>query len=237
MSYKLGNFETALLAELRLGLPPLFYFNLVEVKDDWGFVLKLHSFFEGTLTRVIQHRLHIKPNSRERLAPRDTFVSRVYLADRLNLLEPEFKAFLLELNRIRNDICHNIRYIDLNLKSYVHDLSDADFKRTARSLGVGFKNIPITQDVISFFRLRLPKSCAIRPANTCREFFWSLSPKATLWNSGLITLDLLSLHWHFENDGQANDLSIEAKLQDLLLDPKILDYKRKLQKQFPEAGI
>jgi hypothetical protein len=105
MSIALGNFETSLLAELRLGLPPLFYYRLVEIKDDWGFVLKLHSFFEGTLTSLIQHKLRCRKNSRETLAPRDTFVSRVYLADRMKLLEPDYKAFLLGLNRLRKTVC------------------------------------------------------------------------------------------------------------------------------------
>jgi hypothetical protein len=35
------QFESILLAELRLGLPPLFYWQLREIKDDWAFILKL----------------------------------------------------------------------------------------------------------------------------------------------------------------------------------------------------
>ncbi len=237
MSIALGNFETALLAELRLGLQPLFYYRLMEVKDDWGFVLKLHSFFEGTLTHLIQDKLRRRKDSREILMPRDTFVSRVHLADRMKLLEPDYKAFLLGLNRLRNDICHNIRYIDFSLRSYVDGLSDADFRATARSLGAGFKNVPLAEFPASSF-FQLPKVLTIRRINTVREFFWNISPRALLWNSGVWTLDLLSLHWHFEDDGQAIrwDSEIEAKLQDLLLDPKVLDYKRKLHKRFPEAG-
>ncbi len=232
----MGTFETALLAELRLGLPPLFYYRIVEIKDDWGFVLKLHSFFEGPVTAVIEDKLHTRKNVRETLIPRDSFVSRVYLADRLKLLEPDFKNFLLELNRLRNDITHNIRYIDFSLRRYVDNLSDAQFRKTAACLGAGFKNLPFAK--CPEFASAFPRIGKDRHINTVREFFWKLSPRACLWNSGVWTLDLLSLHWHFEEEAGSirKDTELEAKLQDLLLDPAVLGYRRKLQKRFPEHG-
>jgi hypothetical protein len=142
MSHDFGTFEATLLAELRVGLPPLFYTRLLDITDDWAFVLKLHSFFEGTLTRLLQEKLALR-SSREILTPRDTFVSRIHLAERLNLLEPDYRAFLLGLNRLRNDITHNIRFIDFDLRRYVDALSDSDFRRTAYALCAGFKNVSV----------------------------------------------------------------------------------------------
>jgi hypothetical protein len=154
----------------------------------------------------------------------------------MKLLEPDYKDFLLGLNRLRKDVCHSIRYIDFSLRRYVDGLSDAEFRATARSLGAGFKDAPIAQFPVSSFSL--PKSRTTRHVNTVRECFWNLSPRASLWNSGAWTLDLLSLQWHFEDDGQVirRETDIEGQLQDLLLDPKVLDYRRKLHKRLPEAG-
>ncbi len=191
--------EMELLAELRLGLPPLFYCRLVETQDDWGFVLKVHSFFEGTLTMVIQHKLQLQKGMCESLTPRDSFVSRVHLANRLNILEPDFKAFLLGLNQLRNEITHNVRYLDFSLRSYVDGLSDAEFRRTAFSLCVGFKNVPLAEAPASISALRRPASS--RHLRTMREWFWDLHPRFSIWNAGVPTLDLLSLQLHFEREG------------------------------------
>ena len=251
---RLGTFETILLAELRVGLPPLFYTGLLDVADDWSFILKLHSFFEGTLTKLLEEKLKAGIGLHESVTPRDSFVSRVHLAERLSVIEPDYRAFLLALNRLRNDITHNIQFIDFELAEYVDDLSDSDFRRTAVALCAGFKNIKadalpalleasagshvsVTDRELGL-RLRdaLQKERKVRPARdlrTVREFFWHQNPKLSLWYAGVWTLDLLSLHSLFEDccktGFRLTESDAEAKLQDLLLDDNVLAYKRKVE--------
>jgi hypothetical protein len=54
-----GSFNLILLAEHRLGIPPLFYFKLIEIKDHWAFVLKLHALFEGTIQRLLEEKQNL----------------------------------------------------------------------------------------------------------------------------------------------------------------------------------
>jgi hypothetical protein len=219
-----------LLAELRVGLPPLFYYRLIEIPDDWGFVLKLHAFFEGTLTRLLQDKLRLRTLCRESLTPRDSFTSRVYLASRMDLIEPDYRAFLLALNRLRNDITHNVRYLDFKLRHYVDNLSDTDFRRTAVMLGAGLKNVP-ADSIPLLANWTSPKSTRQRHFRTAREQLWHNLPRFSLWCAGLMTLDLLALHFHFEKSGGtwSAEPDIEAKLQDLLHDPAVLAYRRKVE--------
>jgi hypothetical protein len=231
MSLTAGEFETALLAELRLGLPPTFYYRLVEIEDDWAFVLKLHSFFEGALTQLLREKLRLRPHAQECLTPRDSFTSRVHLASRMKLMEPDYSGFLLGLNRLRNDITHNIRFIAFDFRSYVDGHSDVEFRRTATSLCAGFKNV--SADV--FPKQLTPKNARSRQCRTVREVFWHLSPKLSIWKAGVWTLDLISLHFHFEWSGDtvAVEPDTEAKLQDLLHDPAVLEYRRRLSELWP----
>lgn len=226
MSLKLGTFETALLAELRVGLPPLFFVRLIEIDDDWAFVLKLHSFSEGILTRLLQEKIRLRTQCGENLTPRDSFVSRVHLAFRMNLLEPDFRGFLIALNRLRNDITHNIRFMDFDLRRYVDGLSDSDFRRTAVTLCAGVKNLPA--DSIPLPKQPSPASTRQRHCQTVREQIWHLFPRFSLSYAGLWTLDLLSLHFHFEISGDkwSAEPDIQAKLQDLLHDPVVIEFRR-----------
>lgn len=264
MGLSFGTFETILLAEMRVGLPPLFYTRLLDINDHWGFVLKLQSFFEGTLTKLLQEKLALRPNLREGMTQRDSFVSRVHLAERMGLIiDRDYRAFLLALNRLRNDITHNIRFIDFDLQNYVDSLSDSDFRRSAAALAAGFKNLPLGDFVAMMAggqnsgaapakqqegRAReadlqlMYGLCASFPApqetrrhreqRTAREFFWHFAPKLSLWYAGVWALDLLSLHFHFEPGPTPGTFHAEAdmaaKVQDLLLDPAVLEYKRKL---------
>ena len=137
------QFESILLAELRLGLPPLFYWQLREIKDDWAFILKLHALFEGALTKLLFEKLAIRKIKHERLTPYDSFFSRVELAERLKLVLPEYKKYLLALNHLRNQITHNIRFINLQLSKYYDSVPESDFRRAARELGIGYENISV----------------------------------------------------------------------------------------------
>ena len=51
------TFESVLLAELVVGLPPLTFYNLIGERDDWCFILKLHAIMECALTRLLEKRI------------------------------------------------------------------------------------------------------------------------------------------------------------------------------------
>jgi hypothetical protein len=177
-------------------------------------------------------------------------------------MEPDYGAFLQALNRLRNDITHNIRFIAFDLQRYVDDLSDKEFSRSAGALCAGFKDVPMRDYVAMIEDERAKKKSehagsSIAPADremasrslaslsgpsktkrekpprTVRELFWQSAPKQSLWYAGVWTLDMLSLHLHSEGypDPKAFcfDSDLEAKLQDLLHDPAIIDYKRKVE--------
>jgi hypothetical protein len=70
-----------------------------------------------------------------------------------------------------------------------------------------------------------------RKLTTVREFFWHWSPRLSIWNAGVWTLDMLSLHFVFEGVNTEKvrvDPELEARLQDLLHDPAVLAYKRRI---------
>ena len=227
MALKANLFETSLLAEHRLRVPPLFYHRLQQLDDDWGFVLKLHAFFEGALTHTLVQKLRRHPKSADGLTPRDSFTSRVHLADRLGILEPDPKAFLLAINQLRNDLTHNIRFIDFNLDRYARSLSDRDFARTARVLCTGVVDMPLDLEDARLSSARAKQ----RRTTTLRQMLFQRAPRKSIWFSGLFALDLLSLHCIFDLDSEPATLEpdIEGTLQDLLLDPVVMDYKRRFK--------
>lgn len=227
----LSEFDTILLAEFRLGLPPLFFQKLLEHQDDWAFVLKIHALFEGTLTRLLMERA--KRNPRIKFDERDTFYSRLMLADDNGLLEPDNKRFLEELSRLRNKTIHNLDFITLNLRKYVDGLNDREFHRQAKNLAVGWKENPEDLPVLQT-ALKFPFQPTKRTLKTLREFFFQNTPKMAIWYSGLWTLDLLSLKFHYERVGDewVLEAGAEAKLQDLHHDPEVIRYQRKIMEEF-----
>jgi hypothetical protein len=61
------------------------------------------------------------------------------------------------------------------------------------------------------------------------------APRASVWFAGIWTLDLLSLQLHYRIiDGRiVQDNGMEPNLQDLVLDPEVLAFKKKtFQKMF-----
>jgi hypothetical protein len=237
MAIETGTFETLLLVELRLGLPPLFCWRLAEIKDDWTFILKFHSLFEGVLTKLLEEKLALRKITNEHLTIYDSFYSRVQLAERLKLLDPDYKNYLLSLNHLRNSIIHNIQFINLRLKDYLDSLDEKDFRKAARGLGAGWKNIPLESsppNYVSALNKLLGNKKTKYVPKTARELFMYICPKATIWNSGVYALDMLSLHFHFEITGGAilSEPDIEAKLQDLLLDPEVIAFEKKWANRF-----
>ena len=109
-----GNFDLILLAEHRLGLPPLFYFKVMDIKDDWAFILKLHALFEGAVHRLLAEKTAQFEFAEPVPSERDSFFTKVQTAARLFLPDNRDEAYipareyLLALNHLRNRITHDL---------------------------------------------------------------------------------------------------------------------------------
>jgi hypothetical protein len=62
-----------------------------------------------------------------------------------------------------------------------------------------------------------------------RDVMVTGAPRASVWFAGIWTLDLLSLQLHYRMvDGRiVQDNGMEPNLQDLVLDPEVLAFKKK----------
>src|SRR2546426_8680359 len=85
-----STFESLLLAELNLGLPPTSFFKLMSEPDDWSFILKLHAILESALTSLLEKRL-----------PAEDFDNTMTFARKIQLVfelpecsqDPEYRSF------------------------------------------------------------------------------------------------------------------------------------------------
>ena len=241
-----SEFEMMLAAEHRLGLPLLFYPKLLQEKDDWSFIVKMHALFEGVLNQSIRHTLRF-PEVCRRANPsgweRMTYPEKLNLALKLQILEPDYFNFLEVLGRLRNKAVHNLRFIALDLRSYSEKQIDSPDKRKwLNAMGAGWKDWQVAT-WINKWRQACGKGNVVIPDGfkdmhdmSLREFMVFLSPRAAIWFAGVWTLDLLSLWLHIRFvDGKPQlDKSLEPNLQDLLLDQQVLDFKRKI---FPNSAL
>ena len=72
-------------AEPRLDLPPLFYFKLTDIEDDWALILKLHALFEGTVYRLLVEKGRQFEFTEPLPSERDSFYAKVQTVARLFL--------------------------------------------------------------------------------------------------------------------------------------------------------
>ena len=235
-----GNFSLILLAEHRLGLPPLFYFKLMDIKDDWAFILKLHAVFEGTMNRLFAEKATQFEFTEALPSDRDSFYTKVDRAARLFFSDkPPAREYLLALNHLRNRITHDLRLIDISLRRDVASLSELGFQKAARSLAISFPEAPLNAPECSeTFQKMISAMLEAKPPghriNTLREFYFNYVPKPAVWSGGGQVLSILSLCLHIQPCGNSLgiDPRVPAVLQDLSLDPAVLAYKKELSKEF-----
>jgi len=93
------------------------------------------------------------------------------------------------MNQLRNDLTHNIRFLDFDLKSYVQSLSDKNFARAARTLCTGIVDAPVDLDETNITSAQAKQRRTI----TIRQVVFQKAPREAIWFSGLFALELLSL--------------------------------------------
>lgn len=227
-----------LLAEQRLRLPPLFYLKLVDIEDDWAFILKLHALFEGAVYRVLVDKASQVAPAELPVSERDSFYTKVETAARLILPDEQIdgyvpaREYLLALNRVRNRVTHDLRFINLNLHDYIASLSEVEFQKAARSLAISFPDEPVDEVCRGILKDKPPR----HRITTVREFMFNFAGKVAIWEAGGRVLTLLSVCLHLQPDGNswARDPRMDAALQDLLHDPAVLEWVRKASK---ESGL
>ena len=221
-----ADFDLILLAEHRLGLPPLFYVKMQDVTDDWTFILKLHALFEGTLHKLFAEKATQFEFKEPLPSDRDSFCSKVEIAAGLffsdEVAQVPARDYLLARNRLRNLITHNLAFINLELSRDVGSLSELEFQKAARALAVSFpaESLSAAQCREVFGKLTSTVLEARPPRhriNTLREFFFNYTPKPAIWAGGAAVLSILSLCLHIQpcGDSLGRDPRMAAVLQDL----------------------
>jgi hypothetical protein len=215
--------ESILLAELNVGLPPFTFYKLIGESSDWSFVLKLHAILECALDRLLRGRL-----SGDDFDDRMTFYRRVELAFDIPEFDRDdhYRNFFFNLNSLRNRFAHRAKYIVADIGTVVRDFPDPKRSRLIQSLAVGF--------IITGTSQNDPRNIAPR-----RELF-SKWPRITILNSAGYALEMVSIASYIRS-GKSGDCYIEdfrPQLQDLLLDPVVIEMRRKIATEFPhdDAG-
>jgi hypothetical protein len=211
-------FESILLAELNLDLPPLTFFKIAEEPSDWTFILQLHAVLECALSRLLEKRMP------EDLETTSSFVSKLQLAFELPELvhDDHYRSFLIALNFLRNRFAHRASYIVSDLRTVLQEIPAHRRDAVLLSLAVGVK-IPDTQEDD-------PRN---RPER--RKFILDM-PRFTIAMSAAYALDMLSLVYfvHLGKDGKWYAEEFRAQLQDLLHDPRVLEFRRTFDREFPD---
>jgi hypothetical protein len=113
--------------EQELGLPHGFYEKLVDVDDDWSFVLKVHALMEASLAILLAERIGGRDlpnlsnlsNSLSRLEMNRRHTGKVDLAFTLGLIKERDRLLLRQLSELRNTYVHQVRNVGLSLVDHV----------------------------------------------------------------------------------------------------------------------
>jgi hypothetical protein len=132
--------DVAAFFEQELGLPAGFFGRLVH-EDDWSFIIKLHAFFESVVTELL-----VKCLGREKLRGvlaelplSDKQIGKMVFARQLGLLEDQPRRFISDLSVLRNDLVHDVRNVQFELKEYVKRLDKNKRKNFRNNFGFAFE--------------------------------------------------------------------------------------------------
>lgn len=191
--------------ERRLGLPAHFYLRLLD-EDDWGFVIKLHSLFEGAATHVLNLRLGAGKleSALAHLDFGDTRCGKTRLLLDLGILATNQHTYLRELSEIRNLLVHEVRNVSFSFETYLGALDSNQFKAFCDRIGYN------TRDNIKVKDVTVPRNKFIRE-----------NAKLTLWLTGSDILGCLLAEEQFvelealQKKIQMQELSFARKIDDM----------------------
>jgi len=223
-------FESVLLAEMNLGMPPTSFYSLVQETRDWSFVLKLHCVFECALAQLVQRR------GANDTAAESTFVGKVHSAFQTPFLSGQdgetFRNFLLSLNFLRNRFAHNARYMSADIWTV---LLDVPLPRR-RVVQAGLK---LVSDRPDFFINIVAKVFKYERFDQLPDKALNGIVRCSLLFYGGLILDLISTAYYIAlgKDGKFYLEDFRPQLQDLLHDPAVIELRRNLDSDMPGLGL
>ena len=198
-------FEEIARFERRVGLPSRFYLGLLE-ESDWGFVIKLHSLFEGAATHVLNLRLGSGKleSALAHLDFSDTRYGKSRLLLDLGIFSKEQYTFLRRLSEIRNLLVHQVKNVSFSFENYIGSLDNNQFRSLCDQIGYN------TRDQICIQDLTIPRNQFIRE-NT----------KLVIWLTASDILGCLLLEEKLvdletqKNELEARELAFARRIQDM----------------------
>src|SRR5258705_158382 len=115
--------------EEELGIKPGFMTAIFE-EDDWSFVIKMHAVMEaavGHLLTVVVGEPRLKPFF-SRLELSGSTLGKVAVVKLLDLLEERDRRFIRSLSELRNDLAHDIRFVNFTFESHVQPMGNEELK-------------------------------------------------------------------------------------------------------------
>jgi len=174
-----------------------------------------------------------------------SYQDKLKLALDLGILEADHRRFLAELGKLRNRVVHQLEHITFDLHEYNLSRKGIEARNWNQAMGAGWKDMTS----LEFFNglskaLRRPSS--IDPdllpylkEMSIRDSMVAMAPRAAIWWAGVWTMDSLAawLYSRRSGDDYVLDPDLKPTLQDLLLEPDVLQFKRTLhQELFNKPG-
>lgn len=250
MKHDKSTFELILAAEYRLSLPVLFYPKVLKNSNDWVFVLTLNAIFESISLKVAKHLFQVSRRFQNNAIPLvqkydninsnlnwdNNYSLRLDLFNKTNIFDNKVFCFLNSLNQLRNELVHKIQNVDFSFREQgsTVDRNVINASREA-ALALGWLSV----DKKMFFNILgrvlgqyLPDPTFMMDFSTNPEFqeqhLLNKSPRAAFWFAGATAIESLSQLLNSKDIGGQLffDNSLDPNLQDMLLDPKVLRFKR-----------
>lgn len=137
--------------EAKLGLPHGFYDRLLK-EDDWSFVIKLSSLFEGACTHVLSARLN-RPELDDAFANIDMANSKfgkIVMLKALGAINPEQFNILKALVEHRNKLIHNISNVSFSFDAFIESIDKNKLKSIITLFGHGLQeNLSISGKTVT----------------------------------------------------------------------------------------
>ena len=190
--------------ESRIDLPRGFYLGLLK-ESDWGFVIKLHSLFEGASTHILNLRLGSGriESALSHLDFGHSKYGKVTLLQDLGILASRETKFLRFLSELRNDLVHRVQSVAFSFEKHVQAF-DSNQKRSFCDR-VGYN----TNDPIE-----------IAGASVPRNKFICENPKLSVWLTASDVLACILVEEQFVDVEQKRK---EIELRELAFAEKIID--------------
>lgn len=111
--------------------------------DDWTFIIGAHALVESALNWAISR--HLKPHDVSEHVAKLSLSGRtgkIQLAQSLSLLDDDDETFIWALTKARNRVVHNVRHIDFEFGTFLHEMSKAERQRYSREALIYFNTSP-----------------------------------------------------------------------------------------------